>query len=281
MVDSGIQPSRALFPDSQEMLCPKCMYNLRGLLEQRCPECGEPFDSQRLDILRGNVQGIASAWETSGGRRGFVQTWWAVATEPRRFAAGFPGWHVEDRAVGYSAMCYLLAMTPIVCGWVALLAVDPVSRRATELLFVSLAAPAIGMPVCEMTTAAILAALVRPFYPRRAYHFWRGLTHYTSGFSCITGALVGAMMLIDAALHTAASSRFMGSGSPDAQGALLLLAMISIAVVYGWWVDTLGIMIFERSQPGARRILACAAPLVGTVVGAFLGGVVGAMCILP
>lgn len=26
------------------MLCLKCAYDLRGLSEQRCPECGQPFD---------------------------------------------------------------------------------------------------------------------------------------------------------------------------------------------------------------------------------------------
>ena len=25
-------------------LCPNCDYNLTGLIERRCPECGEPFD---------------------------------------------------------------------------------------------------------------------------------------------------------------------------------------------------------------------------------------------
>lgn len=279
MVDSGTEPSRSLFPDSQEMLCPRCLYDLRGQVEQRCPECGEAFDPQRLDILRGHVQGVASAWETLGGRRGFLQTWRAVATDPRRFAAEFPGWHAEDRAVGYSAVCYLLAMTPMVCGWVALLAVEP-SRIAADLLFGSLAAPAVGMTACEMATAAILAAIVRPFYPRRAYHFWRGLTHYTSGFSCITGALIGVMMLIDAAV-IAAGAGFMHTWGYDVHSALFFLGLSLIVGVYGWWVVTLGVMIFERSQPGVRRILACAAPLVGSVAGVFLGGVVGGMCILP
>ncbi len=280
MIDSDLRPPERLFPESQEMLCPRCLYNLRGLLEQRCPECGEPFDPQRLDILRGHVQGVASAWETLGGRRGFVQTWWAVATQPRRFAAGFPGWHHEDRAVCYSAVCYLLAMTPIVCGWIALLAAHP-DRSLAALLWGSLAAPAVGMTVCEVATSAILAAVVRPFYPRRAYHFWRGLTHYTSGFACITGALVGGMMLVSAALDAAAGSGFMHPWRHDAWEALFLFGLCSIAAVYVWWVVTLGIMIFERSQPGARRVLAGAAPVAGSLAGILSGGVVGWMCIFP
>ncbi|MCZ6836274.1 MAG: hypothetical protein O7G85_10905 [Planctomycetota bacterium] len=30
-------------------VCPTCEYDLTGLIEQRCPECGEPFDLERLE----------------------------------------------------------------------------------------------------------------------------------------------------------------------------------------------------------------------------------------
>lgn len=36
--------------------CTKCSYNLRGLAEARCPECGTPFDARLLE----NPQGPAS-----------------------------------------------------------------------------------------------------------------------------------------------------------------------------------------------------------------------------
>jgi len=29
-------------------VCPMCQYDLRGLTEQRCPECGAPFDLESL-----------------------------------------------------------------------------------------------------------------------------------------------------------------------------------------------------------------------------------------
>lgn len=31
-------------PDEPARLCPGCSYRLDGLLENRCPECGRPFD---------------------------------------------------------------------------------------------------------------------------------------------------------------------------------------------------------------------------------------------
>jgi hypothetical protein len=30
--------------------CPECGYNLRGLSEQRCPECGRPFTFEELGM---------------------------------------------------------------------------------------------------------------------------------------------------------------------------------------------------------------------------------------
>lgn len=34
--------------DHLEPFCPACLYDLRGLTSDRCPECGEPFDRERF-----------------------------------------------------------------------------------------------------------------------------------------------------------------------------------------------------------------------------------------
>jgi len=34
------------------LFCPQCDYNLTGLVEHRCPECGTPFDPERLRVLQ-------------------------------------------------------------------------------------------------------------------------------------------------------------------------------------------------------------------------------------
>jgi hypothetical protein len=41
------------FPEDEfPVRCPKCAYELRGLPEPRCPECGEPFDRGRLLVVQ-------------------------------------------------------------------------------------------------------------------------------------------------------------------------------------------------------------------------------------
>src|SRR4051812_24212148 len=49
MVDLVQNPfAAANSPNEDEVLCPLCDYNLRGLTEARCPECGAKFDWEEL-----------------------------------------------------------------------------------------------------------------------------------------------------------------------------------------------------------------------------------------
>jgi len=43
-----VETAPTLPPDAQDVLCPLCGYNLRGLPECRCPECGGKFDWAEL-----------------------------------------------------------------------------------------------------------------------------------------------------------------------------------------------------------------------------------------
>jgi hypothetical protein len=49
--DARVDPEH--FPEEDfPVHCPRCEYLLRGLAEERCPECGEPFDRGRLLVLQ-------------------------------------------------------------------------------------------------------------------------------------------------------------------------------------------------------------------------------------
>lgn len=43
------------------LYCPKCRYNLTGLVEHRCPECGTQFDPEHLRAMQANPQHL---WRT-------------------------------------------------------------------------------------------------------------------------------------------------------------------------------------------------------------------------
>ncbi len=67
----------------RDLLCPRCSYNLRGLHEYRCPECGQSFDPADLSETK-------LPW-THRRRLGRVRAYWAtvsmVILRPRKLAA--------------------------------------------------------------------------------------------------------------------------------------------------------------------------------------------------
>lgn len=68
---------------TRDLLCPRCGYNLRGLHEYRCPECGDPFDPAALSESQ-------LPW-THRRRLGRVRAYWQtvelVVLHPKQLAA--------------------------------------------------------------------------------------------------------------------------------------------------------------------------------------------------
>lgn len=70
-------------PLEDDLLCPGCGYNLRGLTEHRCPECGEDFGPAALSET-------ALPWthrRRIGRVRAYLQTVGMATFHPRRLAA--------------------------------------------------------------------------------------------------------------------------------------------------------------------------------------------------
>jgi hypothetical protein len=69
---------------AEDLLCPLCGYNLRGLSESRCPECGFKFTWQEL--IEAEKTSHVYLFEYGKGRniRTFWKTYWRTC-QPRRF----------------------------------------------------------------------------------------------------------------------------------------------------------------------------------------------------
>jgi len=65
---------------TDDIFCPSCSYNLRGLAENRCPECGSEFDPAAPRITE-------IPWEHRdrlGWFRAYTQTVWMVIAHNRK-----------------------------------------------------------------------------------------------------------------------------------------------------------------------------------------------------
>lgn len=69
-------------PAAEELFCPHCGYNLRGIASRRCPECGR-------DVDRAGLAEVQVPWaqrKRIGRVRAYVRTVWMAVAYPRQLA---------------------------------------------------------------------------------------------------------------------------------------------------------------------------------------------------
>lgn len=104
---SGGEPGMAAADSG--LHCPACEYNLTGLAEPRCPECGATFSW--AEVRKRAEPGPRIAFEAArGGGKfwGFIRTWLTVLLRPDLFAQQIVR-HVDGKhALAFGAVCFLL-----------------------------------------------------------------------------------------------------------------------------------------------------------------------------
>jgi hypothetical protein len=252
-------PEDALPPDPQAvddtgMRCQECGYNVTGLTDNRCPECGTEFDPDLLQRIAAGEPIPCTPWDTRGGFSGFWQTWWMALVRPRQLATELAPRQDVNRAIAYSIYCFALAGALLVTigGLVGVLSGDPVRMLVTSLLMV----PPLCFAwwSCETVIAALLTCIGAPRGMRHAYHFWRGLTHYTGGSTLLTGAWVGLGLV---------SMRVW-----DEAAIILIPLAVIIALCWGW---ALGSAVDQRTESATRAVLAWLVILICGVGAVILG----------
>lgn len=111
-------PENSIAPaDTSGLTCPRCRYDLTGLPEPRCPECGLAFDwaAVRAAALRRPVIAFERlrGWRRVGG---FVATWLCVILLPIRFARQACQSVSTGRGLLFGGICFLLALAAVLLG---------------------------------------------------------------------------------------------------------------------------------------------------------------------
>jgi hypothetical protein len=105
--------------------CAECGYQLHGLTEPRCPECGTPFSwDDVLAAARSRQNRLIEHWRRHPIIRTLLRTWWLAAFRPRKLWAQFS---VHDPPkVGPLMVFVLLQWLVFAFGWRAMASVvDP------------------------------------------------------------------------------------------------------------------------------------------------------------
>jgi hypothetical protein len=248
----SIQPEAIDF----DILCPHCDYNLRGLTESRCPECGTHFDRERL--LKWETEwGVGLLFSRSPGAYFHNSLLHAALFTPSRvgceLAPGVDprqssdhGWHT--RLLGIAV---LLIFSPMIGGhwdWMALV-----------LCFFVAPAIILATVMCESLISGVLSHLVLPVRcpAVQAEAFWRSLCQCFSAHFPVTCIAVAV-----------ASVRFETFVLPAALACLL------------WWWACLGRAVLVRSVASPGRIVALLFVPVIACLSVLVGSALGTVCFL-
>jgi hypothetical protein len=267
--DSAAFPGRA--SSDSGLRCPVCEYNLTGLAQPRCPECGATFEWD--EVRRAEARRPTIAFERASSWRklpALVLTWATVLFTPWIFARQIVVRVSVGHAVVFAVICFGIVMTRLVDDW---------SDRPTYFAWLATGVVYIGLQ-------AALLTLLDPHgwrTPWAALRFWLLAGCYTSavvptevlsgppliGISDLDDMardlleldwigdveawfVVGQMTLWLLGLACIYVARLRRRHFPRPLAALLLLFVIpALMMLYAFCVETLGAGVFWSAFGGS------------------------------
>lgn len=238
-------------PSFEGLKCPACEYDLTGLSECRCPECGTSFNPVELRAVMENSR--LPGW-SDRKNVGVVRAYAAVCCytwfRPWKFGKEFPAIHNVREVTRFwiaVRIVFLVECLLMTAGW--LMQYPSVSSCLWNWILQSLSGflvAVLGSVMAEICVFAILTIAVFPRHrlaePADRYHAvsWYALVVMFGTFMpLVFGAMVVFRIVFD----------WMHWPRND-------LWLLFMAAGSAWWALALIAAAFTQSRPGKGRILA-------------------------
>lgn len=250
----------------EDLFCPECGYNLRGVTADRCPECGGEFDRATLAVSR-------IPWvhrKKLGWRRAYWRTVWMAVVRNKQFAeeAVRPVDYEDAQRFRWVTAAHVLI--PVVLIDVFVVAVN-VIENAPGLGRMAFEIVGGGVALVVAATAFVVAATGVPSYFFHPRHLTLGqqnrlvaLSYYACaplGWAPLTAVLIGVGVVLQGVPNGTSIVLAMGVG----------MGLLQMAL---WWRCLLSIARPARTGSERRRLMvAIAVPLLwfGLAIGTLLG----------
>ncbi|GMU20136.1 MAG: hypothetical protein AMXMBFR13_02350 [Phycisphaerae bacterium] len=243
-------------PKDEGLRCPFCRYNLTGLLDERCPECGQGFDLQQLREDLPLRPDPIPGWDD--GERNVISafihmclmTWF----HPRAFHRSFPSCYSRRSAWLFRLSALLVAL--VVYGLAVVLL-----NRTGEMVFFSITLPGVicGPPICEFIVSLLFTIIIPPPADGepgpQASGSWIGFVGFFRSHFILSAVLVGPVTVL--------------SFSNPASRSWTVFWCMAVVSCLLWWIS-LGTAISATSYPRVSRAAAILSIPVAAVVSVIL-----------
>ena len=248
----------------QDLFCPECAYNPRGLTSDRCPECG--YD---LESIRAPVSGIPWVYRKEMGRfRAYWKTVGLVMFRQKRFCDEMarPVSYADSQSFRWVTVLHTyLPVLPATFLQYGLAWPAPFDEEVLDFLFSTVWPIGVVHVAILLFLAAATGVPSYFFHPRGAQVALQNRAIALSYYAC--GPLAVTALPLAAAVIGVA----VGPDRRVGLGFMLIAALVPMGQVLAWWTDL--VRINRRVMPqrkGATVLVEMLLPVLWLALGALI-----------